>query len=37
MSVADRVYCFREGRVVLQGSSRVLDREAISQAYCGIR
>lgn len=37
MSVADRCYCFREGRVVLQGISRSLDREAITQAYFGIR
>jgi branched-chain amino acid transport system ATP-binding protein len=37
MAVAGRVYCLREGLVVLQGPSRQLDREAVSQAYFGIR
>ena len=34
--VAQRVYCFQEGRVSLQGRSEDLTREQISQAYFGI-
>ena len=37
MKVASRVYCFREGLVVLQGACRDLGREQITQAYFGIR
>jgi len=37
LAVSSRVYCFREGLVVLQGASRQLAREEISQAYFGIR
>jgi len=33
--VAQRVYCFQEGRVSLQGRSDELTREQISQAYFG--
>jgi len=34
--VSRRVYCFQEGRVSLQGDSRSLSREQISEAYFGI-
>jgi branched-chain amino acid transport system ATP-binding protein len=34
--VSQRVYCFQEGRVSLQGASDSLTREQISQAYFGI-
>jgi len=34
--VSQRVYCFQEGRVSLQGASNTLTREQISQAYFGI-
>ena len=34
-SVSQRVYCFQEGRVSLQGRSRELSRERISAAYFG--
>jgi branched-chain amino acid transport system ATP-binding protein len=33
--VSQRVYCFQEGRVSLQGRSEDLSREQISQAYFG--
>ena len=36
MKVADRVYCFQEGRVSLSGRSTDLTREQISLAYFGI-
>jgi len=35
-AVSQRVYCFQEGRVSLEGDSRQLSREQISQAYFGI-
>jgi len=35
MKVADRVYCFQEGRLSLAGSSRELTREQIHRAYFG--
>jgi len=35
-SVSQRVYCFQEGRVSLQGASSALTRAEISQAYFGI-
>ena len=35
-SVSQRVYCFQEGRVSLQGASSTLTRAEISQAYFGI-
>ena len=34
--VSQRIYCFQEGRVSLQGPSQSLTREQISQAYFGI-
>lgn len=34
--VSQRVYCFQEGRVSLQGASDALTREQISQAYFGL-
>jgi len=36
MSVADRAYCFQEGRVSLTGRPRELTREAIHAAYFGL-
>jgi branched-chain amino acid transport system ATP-binding protein len=36
MSVADRAYCFQEGRVSLTGRPQDLSREAIHAAYCGM-
>lgn len=35
MDVADRVYCFQEGRMTLTGRPAELTREAIHQAYFG--
>ncbi len=34
---ADRVYCFQEGRVTLEGAAQVLSPEDVSQAYFGKR
>jgi branched-chain amino acid transport system ATP-binding protein len=34
--VSQRIYCFQEGRVSLQGESNMLTREQISQAYFGM-
>ncbi len=34
--VSQRVYCFQEGRVSLEGRSDALSREQISQAYFGV-
>jgi branched-chain amino acid transport system ATP-binding protein len=34
--VSNRLYCFQEGRVSLQGKSGELTREQISQAYFGV-
>jgi branched-chain amino acid transport system ATP-binding protein len=36
MSVADRAYCFQEGRVSLAGRPRDLSRDAIHAAYFGM-
>ena len=36
MSVADRAYCFQEGRVSLTGRPRELTRDAIHAAYFGL-
>jgi branched-chain amino acid transport system ATP-binding protein len=36
MSVADRAYCFQEGRVSLTGDPRELSRDAIHAAYFGL-
>jgi branched-chain amino acid transport system ATP-binding protein len=35
MAVADRVYCFQEGRVTLSGAPAALSRDAIHEAYFG--
>jgi len=35
MRVADRLYCLREGRVVLQGQAAAMNRHAIAAAYFG--
>ena len=35
MKVADRVYCFQEGRLSLTGHPRELTREQIHRAYFG--
>jgi branched-chain amino acid transport system ATP-binding protein len=35
LRVADRVYCLREGRVVLQGSTSGMNRQDIADAYFG--
>jgi len=35
MRVADRLYCLREGRVVLEGAAAALDRQQINDAYFG--
>ena len=36
MSVADRAYCFQEGRVSLTGRPQELSRDAIHAAYFGL-
>jgi len=36
MKVSDRVYCFQEGRVSLQGNPNELTHDEISQAYFGV-
>lgn len=36
LRVADRVYCFMEGRVTLQGTPQALTRETIHDAYFGV-
>jgi branched-chain amino acid transport system ATP-binding protein len=35
LQVADRVYCFQEGRLSLTGRPRELSREQIHHAYFG--
>jgi branched-chain amino acid transport system ATP-binding protein len=35
MAVADRVYCFQEGRVTLSGAPSALSRDSIHEAYFG--
>ena len=35
MAVADRVYCFQEGRVTLSGPPSALSRDSIHEAYFG--
>ncbi len=37
MAVADRIICMLEGRIVLQSPAREVSREAITQAYFGMR
>jgi branched-chain amino acid transport system ATP-binding protein len=34
--VSQRLYCFQEGRVSLEGASEALTREQISRAYFGL-
>jgi branched-chain amino acid transport system ATP-binding protein len=34
--VSNRIYCFQEGKVSLQGASNSLTREQISAAYFGV-
>ena len=36
MAVADRVYCFQEGRVSLEGRPADLSQEQVSRAYFGV-
>ncbi len=36
INVSHRVYCLQEGRVSLEGSSKTVSREAISNAYFGV-
>jgi branched-chain amino acid transport system ATP-binding protein len=36
MRASDRLYCLREGRVVLEGSAASLSRAAIAEAYFGM-
>jgi branched-chain amino acid transport system ATP-binding protein len=35
MAVADRVYCFQEGRVTLSGAPPALSHDQIHEAYFG--
>lgn len=37
MAVADRVFCMLEGRIVLEGRTAEVTREAITQAYFGLQ
>jgi branched-chain amino acid transport system ATP-binding protein len=37
LEVADRVVCMLEGRVVLEGPARSLDRDRVVEAYFGVR
>lgn len=37
MAVSDRVYCFMEGRVTLEGAPDELSHDAIKQAYFGLK
>jgi branched-chain amino acid transport system ATP-binding protein len=37
LKVADRVVCMLEGRVVLEGEAKSLDRDAVVNAYFGMR
>jgi branched-chain amino acid transport system ATP-binding protein len=36
LAFADRVYCFQEGRVSLEGRARALKQEQVSRAYFGL-
>ena len=36
MKVADRIYCFQEGRVSLESKPESLTREQIAAAYFGV-
>jgi branched-chain amino acid transport system ATP-binding protein len=35
MRIADRIYCFQQGRVSLTGRADALSRDQISDAYFG--
>ena len=37
LNVADRVICMLEGRVVLEGESKALDRDRVVEAYFGLK
>ena len=37
LTVADQVVCMLEGRVVLEGEAKALDRDAVVSAYFGLR
>jgi len=37
LKVADRVVCMLEGRVVLEGDAKSLDRDTVVKAYFGLR
>jgi len=37
LRVAGRVICMLEGRVVLQGEARSMDRDRVVEAYFGLR
>jgi branched-chain amino acid transport system ATP-binding protein len=37
LSVADRVVCMLEGRIVLEGAAADLTREQVVEAYFGLR
>ncbi len=37
MAVADRVFCMLEGRIVLEGRTDRITREAVTKAYFGLR
>ncbi|WP_284778017.1 ABC transporter ATP-binding protein [Agrobacterium sp. lyk4-40-TYG-31] len=37
LKVADRIYCMMEGRFTLEGTPQTLSREAIHNAYFGVR
>lgn len=36
LAACDYLYCLQEGRVLLEGASRSLNREAIKAAYFGV-
>jgi branched-chain amino acid transport system ATP-binding protein len=36
LSASSYLYCLQEGRVLLEGAARELDREAIKAAYFGV-
>jgi branched-chain amino acid transport system ATP-binding protein len=36
LAASNYLYCLQEGRVLLKGASRILDREAIKAAYFGV-
>jgi branched-chain amino acid transport system ATP-binding protein len=36
LAVADRFYCFQEGRVSLTGAASAVDRQRVVAAYLGV-